>query len=70
MTEAITQRFLVDPCPSQEEERAVVEEELERFGLDDWQVVVTIPFDESRPCASIVVDADQHVVELVPIPRP
>jgi hypothetical protein len=69
MAEAISQRFENNRCFTESEARAFVVEEFERFGLDDWQVVVTIPFDEARPCASVAIDYNRRVVELVPIPR-
>jgi len=54
------------PCIGERDARAIVREELDVRGFDDWSIEVTAPFSEGRPCASLAFDGAEEVVYLIP----
>lgn len=54
------------PCIGERDARAIVREELDARGFDDWSIEVTASFSEARPCASLAFDGAEEVVYLIP----
>lgn len=61
--------FLTSGCLGIDDARVRVEEILTQSGFDDWTIVVSTPTTPERPCASLAFDADNHQINLVPVPR-
>jgi hypothetical protein len=69
LKEALVDKFLAAGCVSQREATALVKDELRRLALTDWDITVTAPFSQTRPCASLAFDEHGQRVLLVPLPR-
>jgi hypothetical protein len=67
--DALTSAFLARSCIGEKDALVLARTELHRLGADDWQVHVTTPFSGSRPCASLNLETDRRIVELVPLPK-
>lgn len=66
LQERLSNRFLAS-CVGEPEALRFVEGELRELGLTDWQVVVSVPFDGERRCASVAFDVSRRVIQLIPI---
>ena len=70
LSERLAQTFL-DGCLDEQQSRTEAESALRDTGLDGWNVVVSIPFSEPRPCGLASVDAAQRTIVIVAVrPRP
>jgi hypothetical protein len=67
--DALASAFLAQPCMGEKDALALARAELHRLGADDWQVRVRMRFSSSRPCASLNLETDRRIVELVPLPK-
>ena len=50
--------------------RLRIEDILTNQGVNDWTVTISTPPSPQRPCASFSLNANEHKILLVPIPRP
>lgn len=66
LRDALTEQFLDAGCLTEPQGRAMVLNELQRRGLDEWTVTAAQPFTTSRPCATLAIDASTSTVTLVP----
>lgn len=66
LQDALVSRFL-DECLDLPRATAIVEEELNRRALNEWQVVSRQPFTPSRSCASLAIDPTVKTIELIPV---
>jgi hypothetical protein len=63
---AVAARFL-GSCVGREPAVALVQTELQRYGLRDWRVVSPMPFTLREPCASAAYDLGHRTITLVPV---
>jgi hypothetical protein len=66
---AVTDQLLAR-CVGRYEAVALVREELDRHGLGDWRIVVSPPFSQAAPCASVAVNVPRRTVLIVPVRNP
>ena len=62
--------FLSRGCLGEKQAVKLVNAELARLSLSDWQVRNNGAFRSTAPCASVAVDEAAHVVLIVPVPKP
>ena len=58
----------VDVCLDEQASRAAAESVLDDEGLDDWNVVVAVPFSAQRRCGAADVDAAERTIMIAAIP--
>jgi hypothetical protein len=58
----------LDVCLDEQASRAAAEAALDDEGLDDWSVVVAVPFSTQRSCGAADVDAAQRTIVIAAIP--
>ena len=62
--------FSTAGCLTISDTQARIEKILTDQGLNDWTVTISTPPSPQRPCASFSLNANEHKILLVPIPRP
>jgi hypothetical protein len=61
----------IDACLDEQQSRTEAASALRDAGLDDWDVVVSVPFSAQRPCGLADVDAVERTIVIVAVqPRP
>ena len=67
LSSRLAQTFL-DVCLDEPASRAEAEAALDDEGLDDWSVVVSVPFSADRPCGTARVVADERRIVIAAVP--
>ena len=63
----LVESFL-DVCLDEQASRAAAEQVLGDEGLDDWSVVVAVPFSAQRSCGAADIDAAGQTIVIAAIP--
>ena len=67
LSSRLVESFL-DVCLDEEASRAAAEQALRDEGLDDWSVVVAVPFSAQRSCGAADIDAAEQTIVIAAIP--
>lgn len=67
LQERLSTRF-GSTCVDLDAARRESQDLINELGLSDWSISVPDPGDQTRRCASLALDPEQHIVTIVPLP--